>query len=71
VPGRGHDLVGRCGLRHERARAGLERTEQLVVTGIHGQDDDADRRVVLPKCPGRFQTTAVGQAQVHDDDLGL
>jgi hypothetical protein len=68
--GRDH-LVGRRGLRHERARARLQRPEELVVARVHGQYNDAHGGTGLPQRPGRFQPAAVRQAQVHDHNLGL
>ena len=43
MPGGGDHLVGRRVLRHERRRAGLQRAEELLVAGVHGEHHDAHR----------------------------
>jgi hypothetical protein len=71
MPGRRHHLVGRRGLGDEGARPRLQRTEELIVTGVHGQHDDAHGRAGLAQGPGSVQAAAVGQSKVHDHDIGL
>jgi hypothetical protein len=67
----GEEAACRGGLGHERARAGLQRAEQLVVAGVHGQHDDAHRGARLAQGARRLEAAAVGQAQIHDHDVGL
>ena len=71
MPGGRDYVVRRRILRHERRRAGLERAEEVLVAGIHRQHDDPQLRIRRPQLLHRLQTTSVGKADVHDDDIGF
>ena len=71
MPRRGHDVLRGRVLGHERGRPGLERLEELVVAGVHREDDDADLRVLGAHLAAGVEAVAVGQAHVEDHDVGV
>ena len=70
MPGGGDDIVGRGVLRHEGARARVEGLEELLVAGVHREDDDAELGVGPTCLAGGVDARPVGQAYVEDDDVG-
>src|SRR5690606_251501 len=66
----GTDHVGRLGvLAHEGRGTGLHGCEDLVVAGVHGQDDDAGAVTTGPHGAHDVEAVPVGQLQVGDDDV--
>ena len=66
-----HDLLGRSALGHERACAGVECVEELVVPGVHREHDDAHVRRLGAQGADDLEAVAVRKAQVDDGDRGL
>ena len=63
------DLLGGRVLGDEGGGAGVESAEQLVVAGVHGQNDDPEVRVRLTRRSGGVEAAAVRQSNVEDDDV--
>jgi hypothetical protein len=67
----GDHLVGGRVLGHERRGAGLQRREQLLVPGVHGEHHDAGLVPAGPDVADQVEPRAVGQAYVGHHDVRL
>jgi hypothetical protein len=61
-----HDILGRCVLEEEAARAGTQRLEGVLVEVEGGEDEDAGRRLGGDDAPSRLETVDARHTDVED-----
>jgi hypothetical protein len=66
-----HNVIRGSVFRHERRGAGVQCTEELVIAGVHGQNNDPQVGVLLACSADCIKATSVRQAYVEDHDPGL